>query len=281
METTTRTSRGILKPQLAEQHFRLTRHAPAPDLADVIDRYWVIDWDLRGQPPYEQSTISSPHINMVFDPYKTGIFGVATKRFNYLLKGQGQVFAVKFHIGAFYPFIQSPVSEFTDSLISLGNAFGQAGETLQKQVMVANDVHSKIMLVEDFLRGHLPQPDDNVALVQQIITEIEQDRNLMRVEDLAQRMGYSPRSLQRLFHQYVGASPKWTIRRYRLQDAADLLDQRTPDDWARLAANLGYFDQAHFIKDFKDLIGETPAVYAASTDDASHSDADHTRSNGC
>lgn len=272
MEPTTRTSRGILKPQLAEQHFQLSRHSPAPDLSAYVDRYWVIDWDLRGQPPYEQATISSPHINIVFDPAKTGIFGVATTRFRYLLTGQGHVFAVKFHIGAFYPFIQSPVADFTDSLISLRNAFGPSGEHLQAQVMTTRDVPAKITLVENFLRKRLPEYDENVTLVQQIVGQISEDRSLMRVEDLAQRLGYSPRSLQRLFHQYVGASPKWTIRRYRLQDAAEMLDQGTPGDWARLAAELGYFDQAHFIKDFKDLIGETPAVYASTTDDDSEND---------
>jgi AraC-like DNA-binding protein len=70
------------------------------------------------------------------------------------------------------------------------------------------------------------------------------------------------RTLQRLFSQYVGVSPKWVIKRYRLHEAADQLGAGEVVDWAKLAVDLGYFDQAHFIKDFKTIVGQTPAEYA-------------------
>ena len=80
-----------------------------------------------------------------------------------------------------------------------------------------------------------------------------------------ERTGNRPtRALQRLFGDYVGVSPKWVIKRYRLHEAVEQLAGGRPPEWSALAQNLGYFDQAHFIRDFKRLVGRTPADYAAS-----------------
>jgi transcriptional regulator GlxA family with amidase domain len=73
----------------------------------------------------------------------------------------------------------------------------------------------------------------------------------------------STRSLQRLFAAYVGVSPKAVLARYRLQDAAALIDAGEVDDLAALAADLGWFDQAHFSRDFRAVVGMTPSAYLA------------------
>ncbi|WP_339329315.1 helix-turn-helix domain-containing protein [Cohnella caldifontis] len=65
-----------------------------------------------------------------------------------------------------------------------------------------------------------------------------------------------------MFSRYVGVSPKWVIRRFRLQEAAELIDKDGASDWAALSAKLGYYDQAHFIKDFKAVTGRSPEAYA-------------------
>src|SRR5581483_8747046 len=88
------------------------------------------------------------------------------------------------------------------------------------------------------------------------------DRSLMRVDDLSRRVGVSMRSLERLFRVYVGVSPKWTLRRFRLMDAAMRLQEGTDVDWASLAVDLGYFDQAHLINDFRTHVGLSPTRYA-------------------
>jgi AraC-like DNA-binding protein len=69
------------------------------------------------------------------------------------------------------------------------------------------------------------------------------------------------RSLQQLFSDYVGVSPKWVLRRFRLHEAADRLASGEEPDLAALAHSLGYFDQAHFTADFRKLVGQTPANY--------------------
>ena len=79
-----------------------------------------------------------------------------------------------------------------------------------------------------------------------------------RVEELCSHAGYSKRTLQRLFREYVGVTPKWVLQRVRLHEAADRMADGE-QDWPRLALELGYFDQAHFIKAFKAVIGLSPA----------------------
>src|SRR5690606_17313279 len=108
----------------------------------------------------------------------------------------------------------------------------------------------------------LPEPDDNIELINQIIDCVVADRRITRVDQLAAIFERTPRSLQRLFSQYVGVSPKWVIKRYRLHEAAEQLASGMGVDWPQMAQELGYFDQAHFIKDFKSIIGVTPAEYA-------------------
>ena len=70
------------------------------------------------------------------------------------------------------------------------------------------------------------------------------------------------RALQRLFAKYVGVSPKWVIQRYRLHEAAEQLASGAPISHSELALTLGYSDQAHFTRDFKAMVGTSPAAYA-------------------
>jgi AraC-like DNA-binding protein len=88
------------------------------------------------------------------------------------------------------------------------------------------------------------------------------------VEQAAARFEVTPRTLQRLFAEYVGVSPKAVLRRARLHEAAQRADNGSVD-WAALAADLGYSDQAHLVRDFRAHLGTTPAAYAARQPPAS------------
>jgi AraC-like DNA-binding protein len=82
------------------------------------------------------------------------------------------------------------------------------------------------------------------------------------VAELAARHGVSQRTLQRLFRDHVGVGPKWVLKRYRMHEAAERIAAGEADDLGRLALDLGYFDQAHFTRDFGAQIGRSPAAYA-------------------
>jgi AraC-like DNA-binding protein len=254
-------ARGILNPGAGETKFQLSRHAPAQDRGYFVEHYWIVTWDLRDQEPYIQETLPYPSVHMVIEKGKSRIVGVMTGKFSRRLENKGRVFGVKFRPGAFYPFVKAPVSRFTDASISFWEAFGVDSQGLEAAVLSETDQADMVALVEAFIRKRLPERDEQVVLINQIVDRIIADRAIVKVDDVVSRFNLSKRTMQRLFRQYVGVSPKWVIKRYRLHEATEQFADGNSSDWAKLAVDLGYFDQAHFIKDFKTIVGRTPAEY--------------------
>jgi AraC-like DNA-binding protein len=255
---------GILNPKAAETKFRLGLYPPSADLAFFMDSYWTIRWDLTDQPPFTQEVITYPCVNLVFERNNTRVWGVDSGKFARTLEGKGQVFGMKFRPGAFYPFLKSSISALTDRSIFFSDFFGFSSEALEEQMHRLSDEAMR-EVTENFLRERLPERDKNVELLNEIVICIRTDPSITRVDDVVERFNLNKRSLQRLFNLYIGGSPKWLIQRCRLQEAADQLLAQISSDYAEIALRLGYFDQAHFIKDFKAVIGKSPAEYAKST----------------
>jgi AraC-like DNA-binding protein len=254
--------KGVLNPRESEKHFRLMRFQPSGPLALYIEHYWSVHWDLRGREPYISEVLPYPSVHAVFENGTANVYGVMTGRFTKRLEGMDSVFAFKFKPGAFYPFAKRPVSELTDRVTKLTRYFGKAGRALQDAVLATQDDEERLELTEAFLLNHIPKADESLILAGEIVARITGDREITKVDDVVNRCHLNKRTLQRLFNQYVGVSPKWVIRRCRLHEAAHLLAEGGEVDWARLAVDLGYFDQAHFIKDFKKMVGVAPAAYA-------------------
>jgi AraC-like DNA-binding protein len=261
--TTPRTAshHGILNPDSGRAHFRLTRHEPADDLAPWVERHWVVRWDLRGREPHLQETLPHPCVNMVVEDGHGRAFGVGTERAGRLLEGRGEAVGTKFRPGAFAPFSPLPVADLTDDSRPLEELFGPEGDRLGTDMLAAPDDRERIELVEAFLRRRLPAPDPKLHLVTEVVAAMLASPADTRVDDLTSRFALSSRTLQRLFRAYVGVSPKWVLKRYRLHEAAERI-ARGETDLPGLALDLGYFDQAHFSNDFKALVGRSPAGYA-------------------
>jgi len=117
---------------------------------------------------------------------------------------------------------------------------------------------------ESLLFSALPDRDPVAEQAADMVALITSDSSLRRVDELSAVSGLSVRALQRLFSDYVGVSPKWVMRRARLHEAALRAGSGEPVDWAALAADLGYADQAHLTRDFTATIGVPPRCYAAA-----------------
>ena len=87
------------------------------------------------------------------------------------------------------------------------------------------------------------------------------DRSLLRVADVLERHDLPRRRVERLFARYVGVGPKWLLARYRMHDVVADLDAGYAGSLADLAATYGWYDQAHFTRDFVGLVGVTPHAY--------------------
>jgi AraC-like DNA-binding protein len=254
--------KGILKPSQGKRKFHLSLLPPTEDLAFFVEHYWIVSWDLIDQGPYVQETLPYPSVHLVFEAHQTKIFGVMTGKFSRILEHKGRVFGIKFRPGAFYPFAKVRVSTFTNSTISCQQAFGVDISTLEDVLLTCMDEEGMRAIAERFLCERLPQRDEHITEINQVIEAIIAHPEITRVDDIARYLHLKKRTLQRLFNQYVGVSPKWVIKRYRLHEVAERLAEGEFIDGAEIASELGYFDQAHFIKDFKAVVGRTPAQYA-------------------
>jgi AraC-like DNA-binding protein len=253
--------KGVVDPAGARRMFRLERYQPCAALAPYLDHYWLVAWDLRGKPAYTQRTLPYPCVNLVFDAGRSAIFGVMRGAFEYTLEGEGRVLGLRFRPGAFRGLLGRPLQSITDRTVPLPEVFGDVPADLEQSVLGADDDAGMIAAVRAFLVPRLPQADPKVDLLQDILALASGDPLLIKVEQLAARTGLGLRALQQLFRDYVGVSPKWVIRRYRLHEAADRLASGDALDLAQLAQSLGYYDQAHFTRDFGKLVGQSPQSY--------------------
>ncbi len=264
--------RGVLRPDLAVSRLRLDRHQPSAALAPFVDYYWIPRWDLRGEPAHEQAVLPHPNVHLVFEASGAGIFGVDRRLFTRSLSGLGMAFGIRFRAGCFRPFWQAPISQLTDRVVPAARLFGSRAEQTRQAVMRAgisggafsDDDTQLIGYVESLLGSVRPERDPVAEEVAALVSRITDDPGLRRVDELCAASGLSARTLQRLFADYVGVSPKWVMRRARLHDAAERADSGEPVDWAVLATDLGYADQAHLTRDFTVTIGVPPGRYADS-----------------
>ncbi|WP_394828049.1 DUF6597 domain-containing transcriptional factor [Pendulispora albinea] len=252
-------TRGILNPEEGLTRFGLARELPPADLAGFVEHFWSVQWDLEGQPPFEQETLPYPCVHLSFAAAAAAfeVHGPGTRRFVAHLSGRGRVHGTRFKPAGFFALAAVPMRELVDRVVTLQEATGRTAAIPENAEPAAVRP-----IVESFLRRIAPAPDQSADLVNRLVALAQEDRHVARADDLAGVAGVSVRSLHRLFERYVGVGPKWIVRRARVQEAAERVARGAHVDWAAVAQELGYHDQAHLIRDFRAQIGFTPAAYA-------------------
>lgn len=239
------------------------RHAflePRTDLVPFVSGYWMVTWDLRGQPAYRQLVVPYPNVHLTFRDGLARVHGVSRGHVFRELAGMGRVFGVAFRPGCFRPYLRSPVSALTDRSVPASDVLGS--DVPAAGIASATDEKEMRQIVERFLSAHLPARDPLADKAADMVARVAAEPAITRVDDLANGLDTSVRRLQRLFADYVGVSPKWVIRRYRLHEITQRMAAGGRIEWARLAAELGYADQAHLSRDFTAIVGESPTRYA-------------------
>lgn len=237
--------------------------APPPALAAWVERLWMGRWDLRGQAPHTTEMVSDPSVHVVFERGRSRVVGVWTRLWRNTLSGEGAVRAAKLRPGAAGAILDGPASRFTNRVVPLADALGEAVDALEEQVLAGEDEPAlRGALVPWLVARRRPDPDGDLARA--IVERMRASPELVRVEDAAAVAGLDVRSLQRLFRARVGAPPKFVLQRFRLQEAAARIEQGAAPDLARLAQELGYTDHAHLSRDFKAAVGLSPRAFAAA-----------------
>src|SRR6266498_3007572 len=134
MRAATASTRGILNPDAGAAHFELTRRAPAPEVAERVERHWIVRWDLRGRPAFTQEVLPHPCVNLVFQSGRGGVFGIARDTDSRRLEGVGMAVGTKFRPGAFAAFVDVPMTKLVGASFSVEQAFGADGRELEREV---------------------------------------------------------------------------------------------------------------------------------------------------
>jgi AraC-like DNA-binding protein len=166
--------------------------------------------------------------------------------------------SVSFRIGGAAPFFPLPFGQTRSQLVELAELWGRDGAVLRERLLETAGPRRRLAVLEQVLLDHLtPVPRVDPAITRAAAT-LERGR---LVRDVSDDLGLLPRTLTRRFRDQTGLTPKLFARVRRLQRVVAAVEPGRPADWARLAAEHGYCDQAHLIDDFRDLAGITPGGY--------------------
>jgi AraC-like DNA-binding protein len=246
------------------------RYAPTPELAGLVRRYWMPVWSLPAGQRSEQRVLQYPVCLLVVSHEYDLLVGPSTGLSTQVLEGSGWALGTMLQPAAGALVRGASVDGLTDRAVPLTDAPGLDGAALVRRIRAAvgddpegrDGQQAAIAAVEAALQRMLPI-DEEGELVNAIVEYVEGDSGVQRVGQVCEKFAIGERSLQRLTARRIGLTPKWLIQRRRLHEAAERLTDPDRPDLARVAADLGYADQAHFGRDFRTVTGLTPGEYAA------------------
>ncbi|HEV2893925.1 MAG TPA: helix-turn-helix domain-containing protein [Actinomycetota bacterium] len=164
-----------------------------------------------------------------------------------------------------YRLLGLPLDELSGQTVDLAEVLGPAGRRLGDQLRQSTSWDRRFALVDQFLLGRLergPRPAPEVAFAWERLVATG---GAVPISRLARDVGWSHKHLIARFRQQVGLRPKTAARLVRFGGVWRHLDQRRPLDWGLVAAEVGYADQAHLVRDFRQFTGTTPTDFQAQT----------------
>ncbi|MFT2092780.1 helix-turn-helix domain-containing protein [Paraglaciecola sp. 2405UD69-4] len=251
---------GVLHQAHSAKQYQLRRYLPAPSVSNLVEQFWLVDWDLTNSASHTQENLPDPNMHLVIDSEGCRVMGPVSKKYSYKMTNKARVVGVKFNIGVLAKQLSRPMSQAVDKTLSLEEVFQHHIELISNTAFTKLDDQAMLTKLSDFLVLQSFTNSPTLLRVQRLITTIKEHHSITKVEQLAQQSNMSVRSIQRLFEEYVGLSPKWLIRKYRLRRALDLLEAKQAT-LTELAAQLDYSDQSHLIRDFKVFLNITPSQY--------------------
>ncbi|WP_409437536.1 helix-turn-helix domain-containing protein [Mycobacterium sp. SMC-14] len=258
----------MMEPQL----FR-----PRPPLSESIAYFGY--WDRRGAGPHRSRALPRGAATIVIDIGERPevdffgadactrvsvppafFIGAGTASYVTQIDTAQTVITVHFRSGGAWPFVGIAQGELTDACVGLGELWGREAVTLRQRLAEASSAAARVKLLEALLMNRLQ--DKQFALHGDVTAVLDSaERNpSMRVRDAVALTGSSPKRLINMFRAQVGLTPKAYLRVRRLQAALTRLDSGAARG-AALAAELGYFDQAHFVREFRAFTATTPTQY--------------------
>lgn len=252
-------------------------YTPSPELQAFIKCFWSLD-DEKQEEPVKQRVLPDGCMEMIFhygDLYRqyfedgssiiqprSFVFGQITKYIEIAPTGSSGIISARFLPEGICPFLNMPVSSLENKPVPIAEIFAD-GAALEQLIVNANNNEERIQLIESFLLSKLTDPNTIDAITKSFVEAIFQSQGQIGVVELAGKLNINRRNMERKFTSLIGMSPKQLARVVRLQSTLKMLEQKKFTSLTSLAYENGYYDQAHFIKDFKDFTGMSPKSFYA------------------
>ena len=249
---------------------------PCEELKHFIQCYWSLE-ATEQENIGKQVIVPDGHIEFVFhygSLYKKFegsmvaqfqprcfLLGQLTRTLEIFPSGDTGIFAVRFFPGAAEPLLSLPVRSIENNEIDLEKIYGEKGKEISLKITTSKENPERIRLIESFLLMLLENKREIDMELKYAIDAITKVNGNISVNDVSDKVKVQRRQLERKFSKGVGFGPKKFIKMIRLQYALRLLLNNRFSNLADLTYKCGYFDQAHFIKDFKEFTGIPPTEF--------------------
>ncbi|MFN4363581.1 DUF6597 domain-containing transcriptional factor [Chryseobacterium hispalense] len=249
---------------------------PNQDLTAFIKCYWTLE-SPKEETPEKQTIVPDGCMEMIFhygDLYKQYldngnsiiqprcfVIGQLTRPLEIEPTGETGIFSIRFHPEGFLPFTSISIKEMENTAVSLEKIFGKDGQEIEQQILNANSTSERIKLIEIFLLDRLTDIETIDRIIKSTVETIMTANGQLSVDELSTLTQVNRRQLLRKFSSAIGLSPKQLSRTIRLQSAFKMLLNNQFSSLAKLAYENEYYDQAHFIKEFKEFTGSTPKEF--------------------
>ena len=249
---------------------------PNQDLTTLIKCYWTLEIP-KEETPEKQTIVPDGCMEMIFhygDLYrqynengnsilqpKCFVIGQLTRPLEIEPTGETGIFSIRFHPYGFLPFTTIPIKEIENTAVSLDKLFGKDGQKIEQKILNANSTTEKIKLIETFLLARLADTGTVDRIVKSTVETILTANGQLSIAKLSKQTNINRRQLERKFSSTIGLSPKQLSKTIRLQATLKMLLNKKITSLTALAYENEYYDQSHFIKDFKELTGFTPKEF--------------------
>ena len=188
--------------------------------------------------------------------------GLRTEPITIPAGNKSEMMVISFKKGMAAPFFPFPLNEIADSVVDADLVWGTDFGSLREKLLGTKDIDKRFRIVEDFLIREFQSQMAINPCVAFAVGEMTERPDAISIGRMNDRIGYSPKHFTEMFRRQVGVTPKSYLKIMRFQKAVQTIDAAVTPDWSRISHECGFYDQAHFINDFKHFSGFTPAKYA-------------------
>ncbi len=160
---------------------------------------------------------------------------------------------------SFFPF---PMNEIADSVVDADLIWGEAFANIRELLLATPDIDERFRRVESFLMAAFGAKMNLNPCVAFAVSEMSGHPDAVSIAKMNARIGYSQKHFIDMFRSHVGVTPKAYLKIMRFQKAIQTIDAADKIEWSRISQDCGFYDQSHFINDFKHFSGFTPEQYA-------------------